>query len=61
MAVRELRQPITLSEMKGNHEFKLARRGLVHLPQSIGDMVDLDEQKMVSGVDLEKLMSVANI
>ncbi|KAJ5633871.1 hypothetical protein N7528_001713 [Penicillium herquei] len=47
MTVRELRQPITLSEMKENHGFKLAPRGLGYLPKSIGDMVDLDEQKMV--------------
>ncbi|KAJ5727847.1 hypothetical protein N7493_005667 [Penicillium malachiteum] len=61
MTVRELCQPITLSEMKENRGFKLAPRGLVYLPTSIGDMSDLDEQKLASCVDLEELMSVAHV
>ncbi|KAJ5790424.1 uncharacterized protein N7518_007435 [Penicillium psychrosexuale] len=47
VTVRELRRPITLKEMKEKHDFKLAPRGLVYLPKSISDSVDLNQQKLV--------------
>ncbi|KAJ5729021.1 uncharacterized protein N7483_003529 [Penicillium malachiteum] len=47
ITVRELCQPITLGEMKESHGFKFAPRGLVYLLKSIGDIVDLDKQKLV--------------
>jgi predicted transcriptional regulator len=47
VTVCELRQPITLKEMKEKHGFKLAPRGLVYLPKSISDSVDLNQQNLV--------------
>jgi len=47
VTVRELQRPITLDEMKEKHGFKLAPRGLVYLPKSINDSVELEEQKLV--------------
>jgi predicted transcriptional regulator len=53
VTVRELRQPITLKEMKEKHDSRITPRGLVYLPKSMNDSVDLKEQKLVrnSGVD----------
>lgn len=47
VTVCELRRPITLREMKEVHGFRLAPRGMVYLPRSIYDGVDLGQQKMV--------------
>ncbi|KAJ5250704.1 hypothetical protein N7489_001114 [Penicillium chrysogenum] len=47
VTVCELRQPITLKEMKEKHGFKLAPRGLVYLPKSISDSVDLNQQNLL--------------
>ncbi|KAJ5130803.1 uncharacterized protein N7515_006842 [Penicillium bovifimosum] len=47
VTVCELRQPITLKEMKEKHGFKSAPRGLVYLPKSINDSVDLKKQKLL--------------
>lgn len=47
LSVCELRWPITLSEMKEKHGFRMAPRGLVYLPKSINDSIDLKDQKLV--------------
>ena len=47
VTVWELRRPIALREMKEVHGFRLAPRGMVYLPGSICESVDLGEQKMV--------------
>lgn len=47
ITVCELRRPITLKEMKEKHGFTLAPRGLIYLPKSINDSVDLKQQKLV--------------
>ncbi|OQD75588.1 hypothetical protein PENDEC_c006G01030 [Penicillium decumbens] len=47
VTVRELQRPITLDEMKEKHGFKLAPRGLVYLPKSINDSVELEDQKLL--------------
>ncbi|KAJ5559111.1 hypothetical protein N7461_003083 [Penicillium sp. DV-2018c] len=47
VTVCELRHPITLKEMREKHGFKSAPRGLVYLPKSIKDSVDLKQQKML--------------
>lgn len=46
VTVWELRRPIALREMEV-HGFRLAPRGMVYLPGSICESVDLGEQKMV--------------
>lgn len=48
VAVWELGRPITLQEMRELHGFRVAPRGMVYLPRSIYDGVDLEEQKLVS-------------
>lgn len=57
VTVCELRRPITLREMKEVHGFRLAPRGMVYLPRSIYDGVDLGQQKMVSK-KIEVLLAV---
>jgi predicted transcriptional regulator len=61
VTVCELRQPITLKEMKEKHGFKLAPRGLVYLPKSISDSVDLNQQNLVGKSRFGLLLSLANI
>lgn len=48
VTVWELWRPVTLREMREVHGFRLAPRGMVYLPRSIYEGVDLGEQKMVS-------------
>ncbi|KAJ6123532.1 hypothetical protein N7471_010849 [Penicillium samsonianum] len=47
ITVCELPCPITLKEMKEKHGFKLAPRGLIYLPKSINNSVDLKQQKLL--------------
>ncbi|KAJ5562866.1 hypothetical protein N7461_001627 [Penicillium sp. DV-2018c] len=47
VTVVELRRQITLEEMKEKHGFKMAPRGLVYLPKSISDIVELGEQTLL--------------
>ncbi|KAL3466431.1 PUA-like domain-containing protein [Aspergillus heterothallicus] len=46
-SVYELREPITLKELKEKHGFKSAPRGRVYLPLSISNSVDWKEQKII--------------
>lgn len=50
--VYELKQPITLKEMKDKHGFKPAPRGLVYLPRSISTIVNWKQQKLVRDLNL---------
>ncbi|KAJ0416718.1 PUA-like domain-containing protein [Aspergillus carlsbadensis] len=45
--VYELREPISLQELKEKHGFKSAPRGGVYLPLSISDSVDWKQQKLI--------------
>lgn len=47
VTVYELRQPITLKEMKEKHGFKSAPRGFMYLPTSISDCHDWKQQRLV--------------
>ena len=47
VTVYELREPITLKDMKEKHGFKSAPRGFVYLPKSISDCHDWKKQKLV--------------
>ncbi|KAL4911133.1 PUA-like domain-containing protein [Aspergillus multicolor] len=46
-SVYELREPITLEELKGKHGFKSAPRGRVYLPLSISKSADWKKQKLI--------------
>lgn len=61
VTVYELKQPITLKEMKDKHGFKAAPRGLVYLPKSISDCVDWQQQKLVSELDLHFHLALSNM
>ncbi|RJE18503.1 hypothetical protein PHISCL_09156 [Aspergillus sclerotialis] len=47
LTVYELRDPISLKQMKNKYGFKSAPRGLVYLPKSISDDVDWKQQKLL--------------
>lgn len=47
VTVYDLRQPITLKDMKENYGFKSAQRGFMYLPKSIRDSYDWTQQKLV--------------
>lgn len=59
VTVRALRRPITLEEMKEKHGFKMAPRGLVYLPKSINDIVELREQTLVRRLMFGLLLSLS--
>lgn len=46
-SVYELRTPISLAEMRAPHRFKAAPRGLVYLPQAMGESIVWHQQKLI--------------
>ncbi|OAT11208.1 hypothetical protein BDBG_06151 [Blastomyces gilchristii SLH14081] len=58
VTVYELRQPISLKEMKEKHGFKSAPRGLVYLQKSISNSVNWKQQKLVRNLILSLHLSL---